>query len=450
MNAFLPLLTAALFAAPSLAQLKPGTFLATVEGANGVRGIFTVDRFKNAAARLSIVGINWAGVSAARTFVEDTKNFLMLVASGKTHVFRVTWSTGAWRAKLLTTSGTGPVSGWDFTRIGKWIYFSRSMGGNGSLTKDAEIYRLPATGGAATRYFHLSKAGVRGMPMAMVAVGTDLHVFMWFGPTTLNAAHVSISTVGAPKMTRRGRLPFSKAFTGKIGVLSREASYDARTGLIVIGFRTSDVLWRTPSGVTVRHDPVNVGPLKSKTDWGESLAVNTDTGAVLFGDYNGGFEEKVCLNGPWHKNVQSLPGLPGNTRIAGLEYVPSGSLYRETGSGCKQTNRRIPCNYLSNLPIPGNTLSFTVETSSQSGWFVIGTTQPNFPLAQLGAPGCFLGPSLDFVVPVSTRTATGLRFGPLTIPASTPKGAQAYVQFVLRNPANPLGVVTSDTRLIKL
>jgi hypothetical protein len=445
-TAFLPILLAGVFAAPAATQLNPGTFLATVEGTSTVRGVFVVDRFGNTTTRLSIAGINWSSVGPTRVVVEDPKNFLLLGASGGQVVFRVTWSGTAWNAKLL--GATKYVSGvWprDLTRIGKWIYFTRSSGGSGSSVTNAEIFRLPATGGTPASYFHLSKAGIKGMPNVLCAVGTDVHVFMWNGPTTTGPDHVSVSTAGTPVMTKRGYLPFSKAFTcRKLGVLPREAEYDVRTGMIIIGTRTADVLYRLPNGTQVRHDVIVRGCLTNRSNWGESLGLNSDTGALLLGDMLGGIEERKCLDGTWKHNVQTIPT---RTRVSSLSYVMSGSLYRRTGAGCAQSNGQIACNYVAGLPTRGNTrFALTVDTPSRLGFLVIGATQPNIKLGLL-APGCIIGPDLGFLGAAQT-TATGLRVA-FTIPRTVPSGAFAYVQWAVRDNKNPLGYVFSDTRYIR-
>ena len=313
----------------------------------------------------------------------------------------------------------------------------------------AEIWRLPAAGGApATLYYHLSRAGVAGMPTTMVAVGTDLHVFMWYASTATAGEHVSVSTAtAAPTLTRRGRLPFTTANTcSRIPVLPVEGSYDPRSGLIVLGGRSADVVWRMPTGVTVRHDVATPGGCPAtRSNLSYALSVNTDTGAVLLGDGAGTLEEKICLDGTWRNNVQTVLA---NAFVMSLDYFASGSLYRRTGGGCRQTNGQIPCNYVRSLPTRGNTnFALTVQTTSGSGLFAIGATQVNLSLGAL-APGCVIGPALHFIG-VGTPTATGLRSATFTIPPGLPPGAFAYVQWAVPDPINPLGWVFSDTRYIK-
>lgn len=268
-------------AAPSHAQLKPGTFLAAVPGT--ARGIYVVDRFANTGVRLTIVGApSWGSATPFRTFIEDRNNFLVLAANTGAHVFRVTRSNNTWTASLLTTGTVPPDWGWDVARIGGWIYLCRSSGGSTAI--DGQIWRLPANGGTAALYVRLGPSVV-GMPR-MVAVGSALHVFMWDASSTAGGAHVSVNTaVTPPIVTRRGRLPFSKWTCRRLAVLPTQACLDPASGLIVIGGRVGDVLWRTTAGVQVRHEMVQQPPCAPPpTQLGFSLGLNTDTGAPLYGD----------------------------------------------------------------------------------------------------------------------------------------------------------------------
>lgn len=439
-----------LAAIPSAAQLKPGTFLAVTNSAIvNDRAVFVVDRFANTSQRLTIQNINWTSVEPMRTFIENANNFLLTVHSGLSHVYRVTYSSGSWRASLLTSTGM-PNFLWDIVRVGNTIYMTRSLGGN--TATDGEIWSLPAMGGAPRVYVPIGPT-IIGMPMAMVAVGTDLHVFMWDGPNARRGAHVTVNTaLPSPVVVQRGFLPYSIPYTcRKLTLLPREAVYDTATGLLVIVGRAAEVLWRTTGGVDVRHDTVvpTLPCVPPFTNWGNALALNTDTGAILVGDADRSFEEKVCTQGVWKANVQVLPVAAG-TRIQGLEYFPSGSLYREVAraTGCKQSNGMVPCNYINSLPTGGNTrFAITVETSSRMGFLVIGARQTAINLTPVGAPGCWLGASLDLGFP-GTATATGLQFT-IPIPANLPPGTKAYAQWLLADQVNALGLVTSDTRVIK-
>jgi hypothetical protein len=69
------------------------------------------------------------------------------------------------------------------------------------------------------------------------------------------------------------------------------------------------VLYRTTGGVDVIRDSFRSPyPCAApRADWGNALAINTDTGAILVGDADRGLEERVCRTGPWRNDVQFLP-----------------------------------------------------------------------------------------------------------------------------------------------
>jgi hypothetical protein len=348
-----------------------------------------------------------------------------------------------------TVMGSGLVL-WDLTRIGNSIYAVTSSGG--STASDGVLWQLPAVGGTPVQLVNLGP-NIAGMPSAMVAVGTVLHIFMWDAPR--RGAHVTVdtaTTTPTPQVLGQplpNSLPYAPCQA--LALLPRQACLDPVTGLLVIVGRTGDVLYRTTGGVDVIRDSFRSPyPCAApRADWGNALAINTDTGAILVGDADRGLEERVCRTGPWRNDVQFLPVAAG-TPINGLTYFASGVLYQElpTSTGCRQGNGQFPIHYVNSLPAAGNTgFAITVQTPSKLGWLVLGVNQTRIDLTPFGAPGCFFGASLNVGVP-GVSTSTGLQV-PVPLPVPLPRGIQLYTQWLLADPVIPFGLVTSDTRWFK-
>lgn len=443
------LLLGLFLASPALAQLKPGTHLVCAAGSSSNRGIFVVDRHANTQSAMTIKGISWSFAAPVRTFVEDAKNFLMLVRQGSGQVYRVSWSGTAWNAKKLNTTGiaTGEVP-WAMTRIGAWIYVTASTGGSSSTR--GRIFRIAAQGGAPAVYLPIGstyRGSFAGMPTAVAAVGSVLHIFLWDTTSRTAPKHLWVDTAAkTPKLAGFPKWPLGKARTCKtLPVLPTQAHYDPHTKLLVIGARLGDLLWRTVSGVTVRHViVVKMGCNPPRNTWGQSMGFDSDTGRILYGTAARQMDEALCPEGSWQRNVTQI-GVSSLTPINGIEYVPSGSLYRQGTPGCAQSNGKRPCNHATGLPMPGNRrFGIGVQTTSRAGFLILGAKTLRVGLGGIGAPGCTLGVSPVLVLP-ATATSTGLHIG-LPLPSSLRKGAPIYTQWVLADRVNKLGLIVSDVR----
>ena len=450
---------ALLWALPVSAQIPKGSFLATTGGAASNRSIQIVDRFAGTATKLSISGFPFSSTIINDTHIESSTSFLVAVqdpARNIGDVYRAAYARGSWSATRLTTKSTTPRLT-AVTRIGAFVYASGGSPGNGSAN-DNLIWRIPAGGGAPTIYVaHGTRRGgsAKGIGGPLVAVGSTLHTFMWEGPGS-GGEHWAIDTTKTPPALRRvgGLMPFSKRYTcRKIPLLPIGASYDPSSfvrkgGVFVIGGRFGDVLWRTPSGQDVRHTFVPAQACSTaRTDLLNSLGVNTDTGAILAGDFNRELEELVCESGDWRVNTQTLP-VAANTTINSLEYCERGASYRKTGNGCKLSTGKLPCNYVASLPYAGNkSFAVSLAPSKNPGVLILGSKVLNIDLGNFGASGCWIGPQANILVPA--RVSSSGLIASIPIPATLTKLTlwTQWIQVDLK--ANSLGLVVSDTRMLK-
>ena len=450
---------ALLWALPAGAQIPKGSYLATTGGTAANRSIQVVDRFTGTATRLAISGFPFASTLINDTHIESPTSFLVAVQDVTRNigdVYRVSYARAAWSAKrLTTTSTTRRLTA--ITCIGQTIYASGGSPGPGTAN-DNLIWRVPFKGGQPSIYVRHGRAHggpAKGIGGPLVAVGTTLHTFMWEARGS-GGEHWAIDTAKTPPTVRRvgGLMPFSKRYTcSKIPLLPVGASYDANSfvksgGVFVIGGRIGDVLWRTPSGQNVRHIFVPAKACSTtRTDLLNSLGVNTDTGAILAGDSNRELEELVCDGGPWRLNAQTLP-VAANSSINSLEYCPRGASYRKVGNGCKLATGQIPCNYVASLPYAGNgSFAVTLTPSNNPGIVILGGRLLNINLGSFGAPGCWIGPQADILVP-ARATTIGLTAA-IPIPKALSKLTlwMQWIQVDLK--ANSLGLVVSDTRILK-
>ena len=143
--------------------------------------------------------------------------------------------------------------------------------------------------------------------------------------------------------------------------------------------------------------------------------------------------------------------ITNTTRLSNMAYVSGNAKYLTTGPGCKQASGKTPCNYVSTLPAKGNRLTITLQAVTKRAILVVGVKQNTTPfdMGVMGAPGCFLYQSLDFLIPASRLTATGAEVGPIKIPTTAPNST-VFTQWLLTDSANAMGVVVSDGRQLQV
>ena len=461
------LILLALLAASAAAQLQPGKFLAITSGDATQKSIRHLDRFAGTDTPLNVTGVDWKKYTPFDLFIEDEKNFLLavtyspLTGEDEGHLFRVTWDgqSKSWKATQLNTAPMVPRTV-GVIRLKDTIYLSAGTAGNGSA-HDATLFQLPAKGGKPGVALALGKNCTptpgpgNGTGGPIIAMGTTLHWFMWFGKATNGVEHWAVDTTQTPHVAKKvGNLPAlakrcSLPFL-PVGICFDQASFLKAGGAMVIGSRTGDALWRDTSGNNLLHSAPPGQSTLPYTDLTESIAVNTDTGAVLMGDWNGTMEELTCgQHGTWKLNVQAL-NMSSGAWVQALKYIPAGSTYRKNSNGCPHPNQVYPCSYLNSLPVPGNLdFQLTLESPGIFAVVLFGLTSSSKNLGGWGAPGCWLHPSLATGV---ILPGTGQKGGfalKAPIPATMQRGWFAHVQWLVTDPkANALGLVVSDSRLL--
>jgi hypothetical protein len=461
MRSFLPwcaLVAATLlsFSAGTRAELQPGTFLAVTQGSTSATWrIHVVDRSHRSIQTLAIGGITWSGRAPYRVFIEDDKHFLIGVMQGRPAIWRASWTGSSWHATQLAALNASPVPVlWDIERIGPWIYMSTSSSGNNAY--DGIVWRLSAAAPTGfSRWAQLGSNGVQGLPHALVAVGRELHVFMWNSTTLTGGRHVSLDTGQAvPSIAPHGSLPQSSYRCGSaLPVLPTDAVYDEHVRQIIICGRMADLVWRTPQGAHVRQrslgGPLTCAPPQSR--WLESMALDTDTGSLFCGSADRDLHEQLAHDANSVLSAMQFSTLPTGTYVRAMEYIATGSRYRRFSPGCPDGNAEIPCSYVTSPPSsPNPRFELCVRSSSSIAVLMLSTLRmPNpVPLGQVGAPGCSLGISPIWFIPTTTP-ASGGRGGlmlKLPLPSALPSPIGLHTQWLVPSMTNSLGLVFSDTR----
>ena len=401
LGALLALLVA--FASPGRTQLEPGTYLASTSGGRETNGIHVVDTLQRTVRTLRIRNLDYRNVSVKKIWVEDRRSFLVAVNNGSGgHVVRCSWTPAGWEAAWLDTSSM-PRFALDVVRLGRWIYVAVASGGN--TATDSAIWRLPADGGKPHPFVRLGADmgdfTARGIGSNLVAVGTTLHVLMFDARGPQGAEHWAISTNSLPpRVWRVGFFPKTRGFCKGRNLLVVQAKYDPVQDLIVIAGRFGDLLWRRPDGRDVLHRSVEASTRGCaefpRARWINAMAVNTDTGSVVLGDWNRSVRELHCRFGARLRTSMRLP-LPAGTPFNGLTYVPLGATRVVP---VEASARRSPdfhaCMDAAVMPLPSN-LGF--EAWSRSPWFaglIVETAKP-VSLVRVGADRArFLCLAADF------------------------------------------------------
>jgi len=436
--------------------LTAGKFVATTLGNGGITtqtsSVQLIDPFIGKSQPLSIKNFPGTGEGPDAVWIEGPTSMVLGTRGGTAatqpgNVYRAQFGSSGWVATKLNTTVSGVSSVAALVVIGGTIYFPGATTSGGTTGTSAVLMSMPAKGGKVSLYVDVGKAGSTGLGNALTAVGTTLHYFTFdsSASTTANSQHWTVDTTATtPKAVKVADMPDSKRISGAhFGVV--QADYDPINKLLVIAGVHRDVLWRTPAGKDIRH--ITTGSA-TVTDFLDGLALNTDTGAVGIGDRTGHYEELRCDGAVFMDDFITMPApITNTTRLSNMAYVSGKAKYLSTGPGCKQASGKTPCNYVSNLPAKGNKVIFTLQAVTKRAILVVGVKKnaTPFDMGVMGAPGCFLYQTLDFLIPATKLTATGAEVGPIKIPTTAPNST-VFTQWLLTDSVNPMGVVVSDGR----
>ncbi len=461
-----------LFVFPVSAQVasqivKPGMFIATTLNptapVSATSTVQMIDPFSRKSQAITFTGFTGQGEGPDSILIETPISIVfgtrdpVLTQDGNIYRAMFLGTTTAWKATKLNTNASGVMSVAALVRLGSTIYYVGHPGASGTGGSSALLMSMPAAGGKVTLELDIGKLpGANGLGNALVAVGSVLHYFTFDSTTTaaIFAQHWTIDTSKRKPWTavKLKDLPKSKRVVGttiyNYGAV--QADYDPRTGFLVIGGIYGDVLWRKPDGTDVRHVWTGLGTAANRLD---GMAVNTDTDTVGLGDRAGNYEDLRCDGTRFKPNHIVLPApITRAIRVSNMAYWSGKAKYLPIGAGCPMGTANgglIPCNYVTSLPAKGAaSFAVTVEGQTKLALLVIGLKTAKFDLTNNGAPGCFLYPTLDIILP-GTITAQGAQVGPFQLPTSLPD-ITAYMQWFLGDSVNPFGLVGSDARRIDL
>lgn len=173
----------------------------------------------------------------------------------------------------------------------------------------------------------------------------------------------------------------------------------------------------------------------------------------------------VWVTTPWVYVGVTAPGTPVTIELASQTsatkadylfdacHIAVSTQTRTVASGCASSSAGIPTLTIQNgqWAWTNNTLSLRLENGppTQPTWFVIGFASASLDLTVIGMPGCQLA-----TLPVVTTTATTDTGGMAPFLLGIPNdrnivGQELFIQgLVLDPPANALGLITSDTRVM--
>jgi hypothetical protein len=453
----------------AIAQLPPGSVVLVTQGhANGrpqpaANSVQVVDTFRRTATSLTILGLTLQGSEAPfAVWVEDQQSFLLgtwipgawpAIASG--NIYRVTCGPGQFPNAVATrlTATPVPAGPGGITRVGDTIYFTSSGLFSIGEFADCRVWRLPAAGGTPVQLVDLAGAGAPGTGGPIVAVGSDLHVFPYLATVGGAAAEHWRIAIPSGVATRVGTLPSSLRL-GNPGraFAASDAAFDPRTGLIVLAGVTGEVLWRSPGGVDQRHRalPGRINMNSASEFWG-AVAIDTDTGGLVFGDKERHLEFLHGREGRFYLNAMPL-FMPSWAWIVGMGYVPAGPRCAPEGpDGCPEAGGGWPCGYVSERPAAGSpTFALTLESAATQAILLLGAQNTSWAgsslpldLAPLGAPNCWLGTAVDVAIPA---LGPDPRVG-IALPAIA---MTAFAQWLVLDPANPLGIALSEARRLEI
>jgi hypothetical protein len=455
-----------------VAGLRPGTFVASTMGYShpnpiaAGNAVLEVDLFARTSTPLAIAGFPSApGEIPWLVEVESRLAFLLgtqfIQADGTVTggaLYRVVAGPGGWvAARLNTTPLTEGVC--SAVTIGDSIHFTTTGLFSTGAVPSCKLWQLPRGGGAPGLVADLSALGAPGIFGALGQLGSTLHLFTFVSEATSGSAageHWAIDTSRTPAVPQRvGTLPTSSRTLAPFHLGALGARWDGRTGAFVIPGVYGEILWRDPLGNDVRRRTIPGRP-STMTDYlATAVAIDTDTGSIVYGDKDGNLEELRTQDAAFRLNsLRILPSNPGySVFVIGLSYVPGAARYLpDLSAGCPRAGGAWPVNYVASRPGAGNAgFAFTLDAQAPSALLLIGSDNAGWngsllplDLGPLGAPGCGLGTAADIAVLAATA--------PLRIPVPLPATrATLYTQWaILDPPANALGLVLSDSRRMEI
>ena len=440
---------AALGASPLLcSQVLPGNYLACVRAPGGEMYVgHPATRMVTPLTIPAVLQTDWANCVWMDTPVTG---FVGTFNNPSVYAITITGTTVG--STLLNTSAlTGGNEVTQIVRIGSTLY----------VAQWDKLWAVPVAGGAPVLALDLTT--LTGWPTGGIAnaIATDgvnkVFLAIWTGGQVYTFD--TVTNTGSLLMT----LPASKLPSAAFSPVNAQMKFPAPMGILAVcGLYGDVVLVDTRTAMVTQHwfqpSALGTGHANSK----DALFEVRDTGDWAIGTRDGAIDLLVPVGSEGQLARRDIENLgsgatPNLNRVVALWYVPAGASYAAFGGGCAGTGGHLPTSVGRGPATAGNSaFAFGVDSLNGGGSaaLLIGTNR-NAPypidLAPFGAPGCLLRHDIALALPVTTTgTGPGLGWGTLPAPLPSVPGV-LQTQWVSIDPGvNPLGIVLSDARELRL
>lgn len=434
------------------AQVPPGHSLAggAIDSGATRGGVWLIDHSTRSATRMT----------TSATLDADVVNSMLLLTGGfgvagtnpsgaNADIYQIVISgTTITETKINTTSTAGGNLA-QIALVGSDLYFTTQGGIGGGV-----LQSVPLGGGAVNQVVDLGTvSGVFGLANAVTAVGSKVYVGTFDSGSTNPPGEIVEYDVTTQQTVKLMDLPKSKLGSGttNFGIVKLR-EHPLRPGNLVALGVYGDVLEFDSTGATVAHHWTGTSSSNrlNSFDWDpvrEMWVVGSRTTAI----------EYIVAG---HSAEDAIPvATTGNgISFASIDHIPGMGSDVVTGPGCPGNGGYTLTAVSRGDPVKGNA-GFAMDCYSGTGGdlaiLAVGTTDPGFDLASLGAPGCIQHTDGSVLTRFLLLQGSGHGAGhasvstpiPATLGTSTFTWQFAQLQ---STPTNALGLVVSNGQQISI